>query len=183
MRYPFPFETTLGLCLATLSVAHAADPGGLARACPRLAPINGSPAGEIIIDNATVTRLATTGHIAAITNNLTGNIDPPRSPPTPDNTTKKHWRREHRRCVTAIHEIKRQIAKVESEKTTLRDQFFSLRNEKQRIRLQTAIDAKIRQIDQLKDRLKRAVSGFSRTIRQARKAGARPGWFRDLPRP
>jgi hypothetical protein len=183
MRFPFPLEIALGLSLATLSVAQAADPGGLARACPRLAPINGSPAGETIIDNATVTRLATKGHIAAITNNLTGNINLPRSPSNPDDKTKKYWRKEHQRCVTAIHEIKRRLEKAESEKTTLRDQFFSLRNEKQRIRLQAAIDAKTRQIGQLKNRLDRAVSEFSTTIRQARNGGAQPGWFRDLPRP
>ena len=39
------------------------------------------------------------------------------------------------------------------------------------------------QVKQLERNLRGARDGFSRVIREARLAGAQPGWFRDLPRP
>jgi len=183
MNFPRPLGSIFGLFLVATSAAHAGDPSSLTRACPRLNPIDGAPAGETVIDNKTVTRLANEGRIAAITTNQTTKCTPPRPQGDPDAGSKNYWRKEHHRCVLKIQGIRQQIARTVSERTALRERFFSLRKESQRIRLQIALDAKTRQIDELKDTLKRAWSEFSSTIRRARKAGAQPGWFRDLPRP
>jgi len=183
MRY-FPTQfVNLALCLAMCAPTSAGNPKKLTQACPRLAPINGAPAGTAIIDNATVLKLAKKGRIAAI-------ADPQQSVPDSKSPTsgsgpsdKKYWRTEHRRAVSGIHKLQQQLIKAEGEHEALESQLFALRKEIQRIRLRTRLDAKAQQIAQLKKNLRHARDSFSRVIREARLEGAQPGWFRDLPRP
>ncbi len=183
MRYSPTQFVNLALCLAMCAAANAGNPKKLTQACPRLAPIDGAPAGTTIIDNATVLRLAKKGRIAAI-------ADRQQSVPDSINPTsgggfsdKKRWRAEHRRAVSDIHKLQQQLIKAEGEHEALESHLFALRKEIQRIRLRPRLHAKAQQIAQLKKNLRHARDSFSRVIREARLDGAQPGWFRDLPRP
>ncbi len=185
MRY-FPTQcVNLALCLAVCATANAGDPKKLTQACPRLAPINGAPAGSTLIDNNMVLRLAKKGRIAAIADRRPSASDSqkPTSNAGSSSSVKKQWRAEHRRSVSAIHKLQQQLEKAESEHQALEAQIFALRKEIQRIRLRPRLDAKAQQIAQLKRNLRHALASFSRMIREARFDGAQPGWFRDLPRP
>ncbi len=183
MRYfPTPL-VNLALCLAMCAPAAAGDPKKLTQACPRLAPIDGAPAGATVIDNKTVLRLAKKGRIAAIADRQQPATDSKNPTSSGGASSKKHWRAEHRRSVSSIHKLQQQLTKAEAEHEALESQLFALRKEIQRIRLRPRLDAKARQIEQLKKNLRHARDSFSRMIREARLEGAQPGWFRDLPRP
>jgi len=183
MRYsPTPF-LKLALYLVVCTTANAGDPTKLTQACPRLAPIDGAPAGTTVIDNNTVLRLAKKGRIAAVADRQSPESDLKKPTSSAGSSSKKKWRAEHRRFVSAIHKFQQKLTKAETEFGALEAQLFALRKEIQRIRLRPRLDAKKQQIAQLKKNLRHARDGFSRMIREARRVGAQPGWFRDLPRP
>ncbi len=183
MRYFLAQCTTLTICLVACLSANAGNPKKLTQACPHLAPIDGAPAGTTVIDNDMVIRLAEKGRIAAVADRLPSVTDSHNLTPAADAGNKKHWRAEHRRSVAAIHKIQQQLVNAEGEHDALKSQFFALRKEEQRIRLRPRLKAKAHQVEFLKKSLQHAMNGFSKTVRDARLAGAQPGWFRDLPRP
>ena len=183
MRYFFAQFVNLALCVAVCATANAGDPTKLTQACPRLAPIDGAPAGTTVIDNNTVLRLAKKGRIAAIADRQPPESDSKKPTSSAGSSSKKKWRAEPRRSVSAIHKLQQQLTKAEAEYEALESQLFALRKEIQRIRLRPRLDAKKNQVSQLKKNLRHTRDGFSRMIREARLAGAQPGWFRDLPRP
>ncbi len=183
MQYSFVQFATLTIFLTTCATANAGNPKKLTQACPRLAPIDGVPAGTWLIDNATVLRLAKKGRIAAVDVSRPSVADSQIPTPIAEAAVKKRWRAEHRRSVSAIHNLRIQLTKAENEHEALKSQYFALRKETQRIRLRPRLDTKAHQVKQLKSNLRGARDGFSRVIREARLAGAQPGWFRDLPRP
>ncbi|MEN8164515.1 MAG: hypothetical protein ABFS37_10335 [Acidobacteriota bacterium] len=183
MRYSPTQFVNLALCVAMCVTANAGDPKKLTQACPRLAPIDGAPAGTTLIDNDTVLRLAKEGRIAAVADSRASAADSERPSSSAESSIKNRWRTEHRRSVSAIQKLKQQLEKAESEHKALEAQLFALRKEIQRIRLRPRLHAKAQQIELLKKNLRHALDSFSRMIREARLAGAQPGWFRDLPRP
>ena len=183
MRYSLVQFTTLTIFLAAFATVNAGNPKKLTQACPRLAPIDGAPAGSRVIDNATVLRLAKKGRIAAVSVSRPSVTDSQIPTPLAEVAVKKRWRAEHRRSVSAIQNLRTQLTKAENEHEALKSQYFALRKETQRIRLRPRLDTKAHQVKQLKRNLRGARAGFSRVIREARLAGAQPGWFRDLPRP
>lgn len=180
MRYPFSATLVIGAALCV--PAGAGDPAKLTRACPRLAPINGAPAGTLLIDNDTVLRLAKEGRFAAVARPTTlPEISQPVS--SPKSALIQRWRAEYRRSATAIHGAEKRLAKAQGEFAALEARYDSLRKANQRFRLQPRLDAKKKQIGQLIEDLKHARSDFSNVIRRARLDGAQPGWFRGLQRP
>jgi len=183
MQYLFAKFTSLTFCLVACATVNAGNPKKLTQVCPHLAPINGAPAGAAVIDNDMVIQLAEKGRIAAVADSRPVVTDSQILTPTAESGNKKHWRAEHRRSVSVIHKLQQQVTKAEGEYEALKSQFFALRKEVQRIQFQPRLDAKARQGEQLKKNLRGARDGFSRVIRDARLAGAQPGWFRDLPRP
>ncbi len=183
MQCSFVPVITLVIFLSTCSVGDAGNPKKLVQACPRLAPIAGAPAGSTVIDNLTVLRLAKKGRIAAISGNRKTAADSPILSAEVDPRIKKKWRSEYRKSVAAIQRLKQKLRDSEAQYQGLQAQFFNLRKENQRLRLQPRLDAKAHQVEQLRRNLQCAMNGFSRTIQEARKVGAQPGWFRDLPKP
>lgn len=183
MRYSPTSLAALTIGAAICATAAAGDPEKLTRACPRLAPINGAPAGTIVIDNETVLQLAKKGRFAAIA--IRQPTLPNKNQPVPsvESSLKKRWRAEYRRSAAAISNIEQQVAKANGELAALESRYFSLRKAIQRIRLQPRLDAKKEQIVHLTKDLRQARATFSRVIRQARLDGAQPGWFRGLHRP
>ena len=183
MRYNFAQCTTLMICLATCVAANAGNPKRLTQACPHLAPIDGAPAGASVIDNDMVLQLAEKGRIAAVADSRPTVTDSKSLSPAAEGGIKKRWRAEHRRSVAAIHKLQQQVTKAEGEYQALKSQFFALRKEVQRIRLRPRMETKAHQVKILQKNLQCALDGFSKVVREARLAGAQPGWFRDLPRP
>ncbi len=175
--------STLTICLALCVTVNAGNPKRLTQACPRLAPIDGAPAGTTVIDNDMVLRLAEKGRIAAVADSHPAVTDSQRPSSAAEAGIKKRWRAEYRRSVTAIQKLRQQLTKAEGEHEALESQFFALQKEIQRIRLRPRLKAKAHQVGKLKKDLQRAMAGFSKAVRDARQAGAQPGWFRDLPRP
>ena len=128
MRCSLAHYATLTICLATCVAVDAGDPKKLTQACPRLAPIDGAPAGTTVIDNLMVLRLAKKGRIAAVA---------PDRPPVPEShdltpaaeaKIKKRWRAEHRRSVIAIHTLQEQLTQAEGEYEALESLLRSLDN-------------------------------------------------------
>ena len=183
MRYFLAQFTTLTFCLAVCVNVNAGNPKRLTQACPGLAPIDGAPAGTTIIDNDMILRLAEKGRFAAVADSRPSETDSKVLTPAAEAGIIKHWRVEHRRSVATVHKLQQQLTKVEGEYEALKSQFFALRKEVQRIRFEPRLKTKAHQVEILKKNLQSAMDGFSKTIRDARQAGAQPGWFRDLPRP
>lgn len=183
MRYSPSSLAALTVGAAICATAAAGDPEKLTRACPRLAPINGAPAGMTVIDNDTVLQLAKKGRFAAIAVRQPALPDKKPQAPSNESSRKKRWRAEYRRSAEAIHKTEQQLTKARGEFEALESRYFSLRKAIQRIRLQPRLDAKKEQIVHLTKDLRHARNTFSRVIRQARLDGAQPGWFRGLHRP
>lgn len=183
MRYPHTYFAALTISAAMCVSAVAGDPAKLTRACPRLAPINGAPAGKTVIDNHTVLQLAKEGRFAAITTRQPTLPNQKQPKPSVKSSLIQRWRNEYRRSAAAIHKSEQRLTRTKDEFSALETRYFALRKSSQRIRLQPRLDAKKEQIVQLTKDLRHARGEFSSVIRRARLEGAQPGWFRGLHRP
>ena len=183
MRYSPTFFAALTIGGALCVTAIAGDPEKLTQACPRLAPINGAPAGKTVIDNDTVLELAKEGRFAAIATRQPTLPDKKQPVSSVEPSLIHRWRAEYRRSAAAIHNTEQRLTKAKGELAALENRYFALRKTIQRIRLQPRLDAKKEHIVKLTKDLRHARQAFSSVIRRARLDGAQPGWFRGLHRP
>lgn len=182
----YPIVLPICLCCALFPHTVTADPPGrrLGDACPKLAPVTGQPAGTIVIDNRMVEKLAREGRIAAVTNTerIPDEPDPGQRSAADDKTIEK-WRRAYSRAAEDIRRSDRALRKAGADLKVLEARYATLTKDVQRQRLEPKLDAKAAEIRELERAARQARSHFSGVIRAARKAGARPGWFRGLKRP
>ena len=185
----FAFVFAFGFCC--VPGLHSQQPQRLGARKLVLPPANAGPEtanSPVVIDNESVARIAGETTFAAIAsvdvNGGPESSDEMANEPTFDQSkTREKWGKRHRREVKTIRSLQNQISKAMTDLAALKDRFFHASSEKQRIRIEPRLKAQKQKLSKLRDQLSTAKISFSQMIREARKEGAQPGWFRDLPRP
>ncbi len=128
------------------------------------------PSGRVVISTANLTEVADGGTITIGGTPPAGKNRHP-TPSTPSATERARWRAAHGRQRQVIAGLERRRALLSIEIAHLGDQSLTI---KTMARLQRA-EAKLRQLDEEISTERRELA---RIVREARRHGAEPGWFR-----
>ena len=156
--------------LASLAARTHLDRKGLS------ATQNGDP---IVIDQAALTRLASQGRIAAV-----GADTPHRKTPKPPSASlRRSWRQRYSAAAAKILKIQEKIRSIQQKIRSLQARAEKGRSGKTSFRIDDEIEVQRSRIQELQAQEQILGHALNHVIRQARKDGAQPGWFRDLPHP
>ena len=129
----------------------------------------GQPSGRVILTNDTVVGLCEGASITLGAVTVDG-LDAPKAP-RGDNAERTRWRAAHRRQERVIADLEERLSVLEIEIQHIEDQRLT---PKILARLDRA-EAKRRHLEQ---EIRRARDELARIVRDARRHGAEPGWFR-----
>ena len=126
--------------------------------------------GRVIISTETLAEIAGNGTISiAGTSASEKNISP--TPSSPNASVRARWRAAHNKQKQVITGLERRRSQLEIEIDHIGDQSLTI---KTMARLQRA-EAKLRQLE---DEISAERTELARIVRDARRHGAEPGWFR-----
>jgi len=126
--------------------------------------------GRVVISTATLAEIAEGGTVTIGGTPASGrNLAP--TPSTPSASERTRWRAAHNKQTQLIIGLERRRALLEIEIDHIGDQSLTI---KTMARLQRA-EAKMRQLD---DEISAERAELARIVRDARRHGAEPGWFR-----
>jgi hypothetical protein len=130
----------------------------------------GDDTGRVILTNDSVAGLAADGSITLGTVTLEGRQKSTMSP-TADNTERSRWQAAHRKQRQVIAALERRRSQLELEIDQIENQSLTART---MARLEQ-LELKMRQLDRdiAAERME-----LARIVRDARRRGAEPGWFR-----
>jgi len=139
------------------------------------------PDAAILIDQQMLMELSKKGRIAG-----TGvsSVPLPKEKKFPSSEAGRNkWRKKHRNLVRKIRKHREKIKKITKkiefldDRTSTAGSWKAIAHLEEQIRVQKELLAEL----QLEDAT--LMTEYSGMIREARKEGAQPGWFRDLPQP
>jgi len=126
--------------------------------------------GRVVISTATLAEIAEGGRITVGGTAVSGrNLGP--TPSSPSASERTRWRAAHNRQTQVIVGLERRRALLEIEIDHIGNQSLTI---KTMARLQRA-EAKMRQLE---DEISAERAELARIVREARRHGAEPGWFR-----
>ncbi len=76
-----------------------------------------------------------------------------------------------------------QIRRVQQRIVVLRHRLDTSRKAIEQFRIEDEISARKSDIEALRKQRQKLMGEFDHVVREARREGARPGWFRELPHP
>jgi hypothetical protein len=98
-----------------------------------------------------------------------------------DQTKKKYWRDKYLKKKTLIESLEQEIEELDSEIPALWSKFYSWDDPAYRDGvIKPNLDSAIGRRDELAKRIEVEKEALPEILEQARKDGAKPGWFRDL---
>jgi len=187
-RFQLPHLLSLFFLLSLIPSGHKLSGESLASLAAHshldrsvLANTRDDPNAAILIDQKMLMELSKKGRIAGTGVSSAPLPEEKESPPSEAGRNK--WRNKHRTLVRKIRKHRGKIEKIKKKIRLLDDKYSTAGSWKTIAHLeeQIRIQKEALGILQLEDAT--MMTEFSGMIRDARKEGAQPGWFRDLPQP
>lgn len=134
---------------------------------------------RIIINRNTLAHLASHGRIAAVAKQ--GSAAESREPSTTGK--RRAWRKRYSAAVSKILKVDEKIRSIHQKIRSLEDRAARSRSGKAQFHIEDQIDVQRSRIEELKRQRHDLENALNHVVREARREGAQPGWFRDLPHP
>jgi hypothetical protein len=97
---------------------------------------------------------------------------------------RSHWRATYMQQVELVAKMRQEIERLDQEIPGLWRQFYAWDDPAYRDGvIKPKLDAALERRQELEQEIVAGEARLSEILEEARRAGAQPGWFRDLPRP
>jgi len=187
-RFQLPHILSLCFLLSLIPSGHKLSGESLASLAARshldrsvLANTRDDPNAAILIDQKMLMELSKKGRIAG-TGVSSASLPKEEESPSSEAGRNK-WRNKHRTLVRKIRKHRGKIEKIKKKIRLLDDKYSTAGSWKTIAHLEEQIRVQKEALGVLQLEDATMMTEFSGMIRDARKEGAQPGWFRDLPQP
>ena len=121
------------------------------------------------------------GSAAARADEGTGDRAQGEDEPAEQDKKREYWRNTYRAQQKLIEELQNRIEELDAEIPRLWNQFYAWDDPAYRDSvIKPELDAKLKERERLAERLPREREKLDEIVRDARRDGAQPGWFRNL---
>lgn len=151
----------------------------------RLKRVSAQPGRSLVITNENLTALAAGAELTEVTSEpIIGAVLSGGTSSAEGDSSREYWRGLYLDQVATIEALEARRESLESQIPALWNQFYAWDDPHYRDGvIKPQLDAAMQELDGIKAQLPAERERLPLIIQQARREGAEPGWFRDLPRP